>query len=44
MIVRVVAVLAFVGEPAVRPNLGRPQNLLTRPQDDAEGLVVENER
>ena len=42
MIVRVVAVLSFIGEPAIRPNLRGPQNLLTGPQDDPEGLVVEN--
>jgi len=42
MIVRVVAVLPFIGEPAIRPNLRGPQNLLTSAQDDSQGLIVEN--
>ncbi len=40
----VIAVLSLVQEPAVRPNLGRPEHLLPGAQDDAHRFVVENER
>ncbi len=39
---RMVAILAFIQEPAIRPNLGRPEHLLTRPQDDAHRFVIEH--
>ena len=42
MIVRVIAVLPFVGEPAIRPNLRGAENLRTSPQDNPQGLVIEN--
>lgn len=41
---RVIAVLTLIQEPAVRPNLGRPEHLLPGAEDDAERFVVENER
>ena len=42
MIVRVIAVLSLIREPAIGPNLRGTQNLLTSPQDDSQGLVVEH--
>lgn len=39
---RVVAILPLIGEPAIRPNLGWPQNLPAGPQDNAHRLVVEH--
>ena len=44
MEMRVIAVFSLVGEPAVRPDLGRPENLAPSPQDDAHRFVVEYER
>jgi len=41
---RVIAVFAFIHEPAVRPDLGWSEHLLPGPQDDAHRLVVEDER
>jgi hypothetical protein len=41
MIVRVVPVLPFIGEPAIRPNLCGPKDLLTGAQDNSQRLVVE---
>lgn len=38
----VVGGIGLIGAPAVGPDLGRPQQLPTRAQDDTEGLVVEN--
>ena len=43
MPVGVVAILAFIREPAVRPDLGGAQHLRAGAQDDAHGLIVENE-
>ena len=39
-----VAILAFIEEPAVCPDLGRPQNLLAGPQNDPHRFIVEYER
>jgi hypothetical protein len=41
MAMRVIAVFSFIQEPAVRPNLGWPQDLPAGPQDDAHRFVVE---
>lgn len=41
---RMVAILAFIQEPAVRPDLGGPENLTARAQDDPHRFVVEDER
>ena len=41
---RVIAVLPFVREPAIGPDLGRAQHLLAGAQDDADRFVVEDER
>src|SRR3989442_7435679 len=44
MAVCVIAILPFIEEPAVGPNLGGSQHLLAGPQDDAHRLVVEYHR
>jgi hypothetical protein len=36
-----VSVLAFIGKPAIRPDLGGPQNLLPGAEDYAHRLNVE---
>lgn len=41
---RVVAIFALIEEPAVRPDLGRSEDLLPGPQDDAHRLIVEYHR
>ena len=43
MPVGMVPILAFIREPAVRPDLGGAQNLRAGAEDDAHGLIVENE-
>jgi len=40
---RVVAILAFIEEPAVCPDLGGPQDLLAGPQNDPHRFVVDYE-
>ena len=40
---RVVAIFSFIQEPAVRPDLGGPQDLLAGPQDNPHRLVVEDQ-
>ena len=42
--VHVVPRLGVIGAPAVRPDARRPRETLSRTQDDADGLVVEDER
>lgn len=42
MTMRVVSVLALIGKPAIRPDLGGSQNLLPRAEDDAHRLDVES--
>src|SRR5205807_5694384 len=42
--VRVVVRLTLVGEPAVRPDLGRAEYLPADAQDDTDRLVVEDQR
>jgi hypothetical protein len=37
----VIAVFSLVGEPAIRPNLCRPENLATSPENDPQRLVIE---
>src|SRR6266436_2877429 len=44
MAMRVIAIFPFIEEPAVRPDLGGPQDLPAGPQDDAHWLVVEDHR
>lgn len=39
---RMVSVLALVCKPAIRPDLGGSQNLLTRAEDDAHRLDIES--
>ena len=39
-----VAILAFIEEPAVCPDLGGPQNLLAGPQNNPHRFIVEYER
>ena len=41
---RVIAIFPFIEEPAVRPDLGGPQDLPAGPQDDTHWLVVEDHR
>ena len=41
---RMIAVLSLIEEPAVRPNLGGSQDLLSGPQDDAHRLIGEYHR
>jgi hypothetical protein len=41
---RVIAVFPFIQEPAVRPNLGGPQNLPAGAQDNPHRLVIEYQR
>ncbi len=41
---RVIAIFSFIEEPAVSPDLGRAQDLLTGPQDNPHRLVVEDQR
>ncbi len=41
---RMVAILTFIEEPAVCPNLGGLQNLLAGPQNNPHRFVVEYER
>ena len=42
MSMRVIAVLTLVGEPAIRPDLGGLQNLLTGPEDNPHRFIVEH--
>jgi hypothetical protein len=42
MLVWVVGGVGLVGAPAVGPDFGRTQQLPACPQDDTDGLVVEN--
>jgi hypothetical protein len=42
MSVGVIAVFALVGKPAIRPNLGGLQNLLTGPEDNPHRFIVEH--
>ncbi len=44
MAMSMIAILAFIEEPAVCPDLGGPQNLLAGPQNDPHRFVVEYER
>jgi len=41
---RMVAIFSLIEEPAIRPNLGRSEDLLPGPQDNAHRLVVEYHR
>lgn len=41
---RVIAVFPFIEEPAVRPDLGGPQDLPAGAQDDSHRFVVEYQR
>lgn len=38
---RVIAIFSFIQEPAIRPDLGRPEDLPPGPQDDPHRFVVE---
>jgi len=40
----VIAVFPFIEEPAVRPDLGGPQDLSAGPKDDAHRFIVEYHR
>jgi len=41
---RMVAIFAFIQEPAIRPDLGGPEYLTSGAQDDPHRFVVEDER
>lgn len=38
---RVIAVFTFIGEPAIRPDFGGPEDLLAGAKDDSHRFVVE---
>jgi hypothetical protein len=42
MLVGMVGGIRLVGAPAVRPDLGRTQQLPACAQDDSDGLVIED--
>lgn len=42
MTVRVIAVFTLIGEPTIRPDLGRPEHLAPSPKDNAHRFVIEN--
>jgi hypothetical protein len=43
-LMHVVPGLGVIGAPAVRPDACRPREALSRAQDDADWLVIEDER